>query len=146
MITLAETAYFTQHGIEFPAEMTAMVSDFECDDGHRYNTSSIPVLIKATYGTDSNKIDVTKIVQFMLLREGNQRLTLRAPPGSYENSWYSYLFGYEKAWKKTRPAKKTLIIEVRDHFSTNGNVNGDVKSYTFKNNVEFVTLLRVDRE
>ena len=68
---------------------------------------STPVLLSATYGMDLQDVDVTMVLRYLLMREGNRRLILKRPSNGPQY-WHNYLFG-DPALKK----RKHLILTVR---------------------------------
>ena len=66
------------------------------------------VLESATFGFDNQTIDVTVIIRFLLIVQGNRKLTLR-PPHKGPRFWYIWLFG-DPCPRKT----KFLLIKSRD--------------------------------
>jgi hypothetical protein len=92
-ILLAMTAYFTQHGMEFDAGM----EEYDWDAN---NDPKTPILVKATYGCGLQTTDVTTILRFLLMRQGNKRLIMRPPPKG-PRYWYNYLFG-DPVYRKTK--------------------------------------------
>mmetsp|Transcript_19521 Transcript_19521/g.36411 ORF Transcript_19521/g.36411 Transcript_19521/m.36411 type:complete len:304 (+) Transcript_19521:97-1008(+) len=84
-IRLAMTAYFNRHGIEFDAAM----DDF---DWNANKDETLPVLVEATYGDwMRGTIDVTIIIRYLLMKQGNARLILQPPPNG-PRYWYNWLF------------------------------------------------------
>ena len=54
--------------------------------------SETPVFISAHFGVAQKYTDVTVIIRYLLMKQGNQRLRLRRPVNGPQY-WYIYLFG-----------------------------------------------------
>ncbi|KAL3938367.1 MAG: hypothetical protein SGBAC_006717 [Bacillariaceae sp.] len=104
-ILFAMTAFFAQRKIPFRNE------DVEEYDWEKANSNPItPVLISAIYGLGGSAktvVDVTVVLRYLLMREGNRRLILKRPSNG-PLYWYNYLFG-DPAFKK----RKLLFLTVR---------------------------------
>lgn len=86
-IELAMAAYFNMHGIEF---------DVKLDDDYDWDANADkdrPVLVSAIFGDKTyGTIDVTVILRYLLMKQGNTRLILKRPLHGNQY-WYICLFG-----------------------------------------------------
>ena len=85
-ILLAMTVYFHQHRIHFASG----VEEYNWEKAN--SDSETPVLISAHFGVAQKYTDVTVIIRYLLMKQGNQRLRLRRPVNGPQY-WYIYLFG-----------------------------------------------------
>ena len=86
-LELAMCVYLNIHGIQFEMKLDA---DFDWDANRGEST---PVLISATFGDeDAGTDDVTVILRYLLMKQGNTELILE-PPINGPRYWYNCLFG-----------------------------------------------------
>lgn len=124
-IELAMCAYCYQHGIE--VEMNLDEFDWEAN-----KDAETPVLVSATFGHENHgTMDVTIIMRFLLMKQGNTRLILRNR-GTH-SYWYHLIFG-----DPCPRVTKKLWISTR-------NPNGDVQDHVFCEDIPFSMKLRAGR-
>ena len=102
-IMFAMTAFFAQRKIPFRNK------DVEEYDWEKANSNPVtPVLISATYGKGLQFVDVTMVLRYLLMREGNLRLFLQRPSNG-PRYWYNCLFG-DPVFKETKELVLTLRL------------------------------------
>lgn len=111
-VKLAMVAFFAQNGIPYSEERW---DDFDWEKEGENSDPTIPVFVRAVFGSGNSRFDVTAILRYVLMQQGNKNLKLRRPQncGRY---WYICLFG-----DPIPRVTKLLTIVVRD--STTGKVS-----------------------
>lgn len=117
-IVLAMYVYFNRHGIEFNPGL----DEFDWDANANDDT---PLLVSASFGDAVyGTVDVTAILRYLLMKQGNTRLILR-PPSNAPRYWYIYLFGdpCPHTTKSLRITVRTGVGDSQVYFSEDERVN-----------------------